>query len=104
MSQNPCIWRYDRSYFVHIFLAQYDCKDRFQAFSMLWGVTLRRGYGVRLRACLKSSDKDSNEGKSKNLSRNTEFALTIFPKPAEFVEPAEKVFYHPAARQYDKFV
>jgi hypothetical protein len=42
-----------------------------------------------LRACLKSSDKDSNKGKSKHLSRNKEFALTIFPKPAEFVKPAE---------------
>ena len=40
-----------------------------------------------LRACLKSSNKNGNEGKSKKLSRNKEFAFTIFPKPAEFVEP-----------------
>ena len=59
---------------------------------------------LSLRACLKSSDKDSNEDKSKNLSRNTEFALTIFSKPAKFVKADEQAFHHPAARQYDKFV
>lgn len=57
-----------------------------------------------LRACLKSSDEDGNEGKGKNLSRNKEFALTIFPKPAEFVQPAKKTLYHPTARQHNKFV
>ena len=57
-----------------------------------------------LRACLKSSNEDGNEGKNENLSRNKEFALTIFPKSAEFVEPAEKTLYHPAARQHNKLV
>jgi len=57
-----------------------------------------------LRACLKSSNKDGNEGKSKNLSRNKEFAFTIFPKSAEFVKPAKKTLYHPTARQHNKFV
>ena len=57
-----------------------------------------------LRACLISSDEDGNEGKSKNLSRNNEFTLTIFPKPAEFVQPAEKALYHPTMRQYNKSV
>ena len=42
-----------------------------------------------LRACLKSSNKDGDESKSKHLSRNKEFSLTIFPKSAEFVEPAK---------------
>ena len=59
---------------------------------------------INLRACLKSSNEDGNEGKNENLSRNKEFALTIFPKSAEFVEPAEKTLYHPAARQHNKLV
>ena len=63
----------------------------------------RPGY-MALRACLKSSNEDGNEGKNENLSRNKEFALTIFPKSAEFVEPAEKTLYHPAARQHNKLV
>ena len=57
-----------------------------------------------LRACLISSDEDGNEGESKNLSRNNEFTLTIFPKPAEFVQPAEKALYHPTTRQHNKSV
>lgn len=59
---------------------------------------------VSLRACLKSSNEDGNEGKRENLSRNIKFAFTIFPKSAEFVEPAEKTLYHPAAWQNDKLV
>ena len=47
-----------------------------------------------LRACLKSSNKDSNERKSEHLSRSSELALTVFPKSAEFVEPAEKALCH----------
>ena len=42
-----------------------------------------------LRACLISSNEDGNEGKRENLSRNKKFAFTIFPKSAEFVEPAK---------------
>ena len=42
-----------------------------------------------LRACLKSSNEDGNEGKRENLSRNIKFAFTIFPKSAEFVEPGQ---------------
>ena len=42
-----------------------------------------------LRACLKFSNKDSDERKSKDLSGDREFALTIFPKSAEFVKPAK---------------
>ena len=57
-----------------------------------------------LRACLISSDEDGNEGESKNLSRNNEFTLTIFPKPAEFIQPAEKALYHPTTRQHNKSV
>ena len=57
-----------------------------------------------LRACLKSSNEDGNEGKRENLSGNVKFAFTIFPKSAEFVEPAEKTLYHPAAWQNDKLV
>ena len=56
------------------------------------------------RACLKSSNEDGNEGKRENLSRNKKVAFTIFPKSAEFVEPAEKTLYHPAAWQNDKLV
>lgn len=59
---------------------------------------------TRLRACLISSDEDGNEGESKNLSRNNEFTLTIFPKPAEFIQPAEKALYHPTTRQHNKSV
>lgn len=59
---------------------------------------------ISLRACLISSDEDGNEGESKNLSRNNEFTLTIFPKPAEFVQPAEKALYHPTTRQHNKSV
>ena len=59
---------------------------------------------VLLRACLKSSNEDGNEGKRENLSRNIKFAFTIFPKSAEFVEPAKKTLYHPAAWQNDKLV
>ena len=57
-----------------------------------------------LRACLKSSNEDGNEGKRENLSRNIKFAFTFFPKSAKFVEPAEKTLYHPAAWQNDKLV
>ena len=57
-----------------------------------------------VRACLKSSNEDGNEGKRENPSRNIKFAFTIFPKSAEFVEPAEKTLYHPAAWQNDKLV
>ncbi len=57
-----------------------------------------------LRSCLKSSNEDGNEYKIENQSRNEEFALTIFPKSAEFVEPTEKTLYHPAARQHNKLV
>ena len=59
---------------------------------------------LSVRACLKSSNEDGNEGKRENLSRNIKFAFTIFPKSAEFVEPAEKTLYHPAAWQNDKLV
>ena len=59
---------------------------------------------VHVRACLKSSNEDGNEGKRENLSRNIKFAFTIFPKSAEFVEPSEKTLYHPAAWQNDKLV
>ena len=61
------------------------------------------GFSI-LRACLKSSNEDGNEGKRENLSGNVKFAFTIFPKSAEFVEPAEKTLYHPAAWQNDKLV
>jgi len=44
---------------------------------------------VAVRTCLKSSNKDGNESKRKNLGRDKGFALTIFPESAEFVEPAE---------------
>lgn len=64
----------------------------------------RWALGISLRACLKSSNEDGNEGKRENLSRNIKFAFTIFPKSAEFVEPAEKTLYHPAAWQNDKLV
>ncbi len=64
----------------------------------------RHARNHRLRACLISSDEDGNEGESKNLSRNNEFTLTIFPKPAEFVQPAEKALYHPTTRQHNKSV
>ena len=57
-----------------------------------------------LRACLKSSNEDGNEGKRENLSRNIKFAFTIFPKSAKFAEPSEKTLYHPAAWQNDKLV
>lgn len=57
-----------------------------------------------LRGCLKSSNENGNEGKRENLSRNKKFALTVLPKSAEFVEPAEKTLYHPAAWQNDKLV
>ena len=57
-----------------------------------------------LRTCLKSSNEDGNECKIENQSRNKEFALTIFRKSAEFVEPTEKTLYHPAARQHNKLV
>ena len=40
-------------------------------------------------------NKDSNESKSEHLSRSSELALTVFPKSAEFVEPAEKALCHP---------
>ena len=74
-----------------------------QIHSILWDGHLpnRR---LCLRACLISSDEDGNEGESKNLSRNNEFTLTIFPKPAEFVQPAEKALYHPTTRQHNKSV
>ena len=42
-----------------------------------------------LRACLESPDEKSNECKRKNLSRDKKYTLTIFPKPAEFVEPSK---------------
>ena len=61
-------------------------------------------FTIILRACLKSSNEDGNEGKRENLSRNIKFAFTIFPKSAEFVEPGEKTLYHPAAWQNDKLV
>jgi len=61
-------------------------------------------FNAVFRACLKSSNEDGNEGKRENLSRNIKFAFTIFPKSAEFVEPAEKTLYHPAAWQNDKLV
>ena len=57
-----------------------------------------------LSVCLKSSDEDGNEGKREDLSRNRKFALAVFPKSAEFVEPAEKALCHPAARPNDKLV
>jgi hypothetical protein len=50
---------------------------------------LKPGIAQDLRACLKSSNEDGNEGKRENLSRNKKFAFTIFPKSAEFVEPAK---------------
>ncbi len=68
------------------------------------GVNARKSHQRFLRACLKSSNEDGNEGKRENLSRNIKFAFTIFPKSAEFVEPAEKTLYHPAAWQNDKLV
>ncbi len=39
-----------------------------------------------LRACSKSSEKNSNESKSQDLSRGRKLTLTVFPKSAEFVE------------------
>ena len=55
--------------------------------AVLWN---KRGKtAVLLRACLKSSNEDGDESKSKHLGRNKEFALTIFPKSAELVEPAK---------------
>ncbi len=57
-----------------------------------------------LRACLKPSDKDGDESASKNLGRGKEFALTIFPKSSEFVEPAEKTFYYPATGQHNELM
>jgi len=42
-----------------------------------------------LRVCLRSSNKDGDEGKSKNLSRDGEFTFTIFTKSVEFVESAK---------------
>ena len=32
------------------------------------------------------------------------FTLTIFPKPAEFVEPSEKALHNPTTRQNNKFM
>ncbi|WP_204789768.1 hypothetical protein [Oscillibacter sp. CU971] len=60
-------------------LSAMDCRDLNTADSLLDTV----------RACLKSSNEDGNEGKRENLSRNKKVAFTIFPKSAEFVEPAK---------------
>ena len=57
-----------------------------------------------IRDCLKSSNKDGDESKSKDLSRDNKFALTIFPKSAEFIKPAEKTLSHPTARPNNKLV
>ena len=59
---------------------------------------------IFLRACLESSDENSDECKRKNLSRDKKFAFTIFPKPAEFVEPAKKALHDPTTGQNNKFM
>ena len=43
--------------------------------------TLKNNKDKVVRACLKSSNEDGNEGKRENLSRNKKFAFTIFGPP-----------------------
>ncbi len=89
-------------------LTKSDDAARFLLGTIYWeGILVPQDSGKAaelLRACLKSSNEDGNEGKRENLSGNVKFAFTIFPKSAEFVEPAEKTLYHPAAWQNDKLV
>ena len=68
------------------------------------GLLFRTDIAKSLRACLESSNEDSDKGKRKNLSGNKKLTFTIFPKPTEFVEPSKKTLHHPTAGQNNKFM
>ena len=49
-----------------------------------------------LRACLKSSDEKSKEGKDGHLQGRMETSLTVFPETAIFFKPTKGTFHNPA--------
>ena len=51
---------------------------------------------TELRACLVSSENDTNKSKSEHLKRILKKALTIFPESTAFIEPAQRTFNNPA--------
>ena len=55
-----------------------------------------------LRACLVSFQKQTNKSERNHLKRILQFAFTVFPKPAVFVEPSKGTLNNPTFRQYSK--
>ncbi len=48
--------------------------------------------------------EDSDSGKNNHFKGSRELALTVFPKSAEVVKPAEEAFHNPALGKENKFV
>jgi len=57
-----------------------------------------------LRGCSKSPNQDGNESKNEHLHGIMQGTLTIFPKAAGVVKPAESTFNNPSLGQHDKFM
>ena len=57
-----------------------------------------------LRACLVSSENNTNKSKRKHLKRILKKSFTVFPKSAAFIKPAKGAFHNPALRNNRKIM
>ena len=49
-----------------------------------------------LRSCLASIQKQTNKSERKHLKRVLQYALTVFPKSAVFIDPSKRALDNPA--------
>ena len=59
---------------------------------------------IPLRACLVSSENNTNKSKRKHLKRIMKKSFTVFPKSAAFIKPAKGAFHNPALRNNRKIM
>ena len=57
-----------------------------------------------IRACLVSSENNTNKSKRKHLKRIMKKSFTVFPKSAAFIKPAKGAFHNPALRNNRKIM
>lgn len=55
-----------------------------------------------LRACLVSSENNTNKSKREHLKRILKKSFAVFPKSAAFIKPAKGTFYDPSLRNNSK--
>jgi hypothetical protein len=55
-----------------------------------------------LRACLRSSEQEDQEGEVNELQAGIEFAFAVLPQPSALFQPSEAALDNPTFRQHSK--